>query len=272
MNKKQLNLSRTPLIVFLLVMLVGNFSCKNTKQTIASDTPVSLFNGKDLEGWYTFIKDRGRNEDPKNVFSVENGILRITGEEWGCITTKEEFENYRLTAEFKWGGNTHAPREQKARDCGILVHSVGEDGGYNGTWMHSIEVQIIEGGTGDFIVVGDKSDKFSISSTVAPKKQGSSFVYREGGRLETISSGRINWHGRDPEWTDTLDFRGEQDVENPVGEWNTLECIVEADTITVLLNGVVVNRAINVRPSKGKIQVQSEAAEILFRKIDLTPL
>lgn len=272
MNKKLLNFNRISLVGLFFAIMIGNLSCKNTQHTIASDTTVPLFNGKDLEGWYTFIKDRGRNEDPKNVFSIENGILRITGEEWGCITTNEAFENYRLTAEFKWGGKTYAPRINKTRDSGILVHSIEEDGAYSGTWMHSIEVQIIEGGTGDFIIVGDNSDTFSLSSTVAPEKQDRSYVYQDGGQLETINSGRINWYGRDPAWSDNLGFRGKQDVENPVGEWNTLECIVKADTITVLLNGVVVNRAINVRPAKGKIQVQSEAAEIFFRKIDLTPL
>jgi hypothetical protein len=57
-----------------------------------------------------------------------------------------------------------------------------------------------------------------------------------------------------------------------VGEWNRLECIVKDDEITVILNGVEVNHAQNVKPSRGKIQVQSEGAEIFFRKIELIPL
>jgi len=39
-------------------------------------------------------------------------------------------------------------REDKARDSGCLIHSNGKDGGYEGCWMPSIEVQIIEGGVG----------------------------------------------------------------------------------------------------------------------------
>ena len=31
---------------------------------------IELFNGKDLTNWYKFIKGRGRNCDPKGVFSV----------------------------------------------------------------------------------------------------------------------------------------------------------------------------------------------------------
>ena len=55
--------------------------------------------------------------------------------------------------EFKWGERTWHDRENAARDSGLLVHSNGSDGGYNGIWMPSIEVQIIEGGVGDFVPV-----------------------------------------------------------------------------------------------------------------------
>ncbi len=209
---------------------------------------------------------------PNKVFTVENGILRISGEEWGCITTEEEYHNYHLIAEFKWGAITHEPRKDRARDSGILVHSVGSDGDHSGTWMYSIECQIIEGGTGDFLVVGDKTEKYSITSPVAKDKQGSTYLYQPDGKLVTINSGRINWFGRDPEWKDTLGFRGFQDIEKPIGEWNTLEAMVSGDTIVQKLNGMVVNEAFNVRPFKGRIQIQSEGAEIFFRRFDLIPL
>ena len=110
-----------------------------------------IFNGKNLKGWYTFLKESGKNNDPKKVFTVEDGMIRISGEEWGCITTDKEYENYTLTVEFKWGEKTWAPRADRARDCGVLIHSRGVDGGYGGVWMHSIEVQLIEGGTGDLV-------------------------------------------------------------------------------------------------------------------------
>ena len=231
-----------------------------------------LFNGENLDGWYTFLKDRGKNVDPKQVFTVQDGMIRITGEEWGCITTNKNYKNYKLAVEFKWEGGTYEPRKDKTRDSGVLVHSRGKDGAYSGTWMNSLEVQIIEGGTGDFIVVGDGTDKFSITSPVAPEKQGSSHVFQPGGEHATINRGRINWWGRDPAWEDVLDFRGAQDVEHPVGEWNLLECIVVGDDITVFLNGVLVNHATNVKPKNGKIQIQSEGAVMLVRKVDMTSL
>jgi hypothetical protein len=233
---------------------------------------IKLFNGRNLDEWYTFIKDRGRDNDPEKVFTVKNGVIRISGEEWGCITTNQEFENYKLIVEFKWGNITYPPRENKARDSGILFHSQGKDGGYGGIWMNSIECQIIEGGTGDFIVVGNGTPHYYITSPVASEKHGNSPVFEPGGDPVTLLRGRINWWGRDPEWKDVLGFRGENDIETPVGEWNTIECLVQSQEILIYLNGTLVNRAIDVHPRKGRIQIQSEGAEIFFRRIDLVML
>lgn len=233
---------------------------------------IKLFNGQSLDGWYTFLQNRGRDNDPKNVFTVIDGMLRISGEEWGCITTNDEYENYRIMAEYKWGELTYEPRLDHARDCGLLLHSLGEDGGSQGIWMHSIECQIIEGGTGDFIVVGDGSEQFQITCNVSSKKQGGSFIFQPDGHPQSITTGRINWYGRDPEWKDIRGFRGKNNVEKPVGEWNTLECLVWEGQISIFLNGTLVNKANNVKPKKGRIQIQSESAEIFFRRVELTPL
>lgn len=233
---------------------------------------MELFNGKNLDGWYTFLRTTGKNSDPKGVFTVSKGLIVISGEEYGCITTNEEYENYRLIVDFKWGDRTFAPRVDRARDNGVLIHSQGKDGGYGGVWMHSIECQIIEGGTGDFLVVGDGSENFAITCPVAPEKQGASHIYQSGGELVTIHKGRINWLHRDPEWKDVLNFRGAKEVEKPVGKWNRMEVVAKGDNIDLYLNGVLVNQAVKVKPSKGRIQIQSEGAEMFVRKVELIPL
>jgi len=249
----------------LVITLTGIWSCSRQQS-------VKLFNGTDLEGWYTFIQDRGRNNDPQKVFTVQDGMIRISGEEWGCITTEQEYENYKLLIEFKWGELTYEPRIDRARDSGVLLHSRGEDGSSQGIWIHAIECQIIEGGTGDFIVVGDGSDQFQITCTVNPEKQDHSFVFDPDGHKETIKEGRVNWYRRDPGWEDTLGFRGRNDVENIPGKWNRLECIAERDSLTFYLNGHLVNSAENVQPRKGRIQIQSEGAEIFFRRVEIHPI
>jgi hypothetical protein len=270
----------TKAFIFFLMVSAGMMfiqGCHTAKTPQHSSTrshgkAIQLFNGKNLDGWYPFIQHRGKNNDVKKVFTVNDGVIHISGEEYGSIVTNDEYSNYKLVVEFKWGTRTYAPRLDNARDNGVLIHSAGEDGGYSGIWMHSIECQIIEGGTGDFLVVGDGSDKFSLSSNVASQKQKGSYLFQPGGEPVTIHGGRINWFGRDPEWKDVKGFRGRQDVEKPTGEWNTMECIAEGNKVTIILNGVTVNQAFDVVPSKGRIQIQSEGAEMFVRKAELQPL
>lgn len=245
--------------------------CKTAGEP-ANASGKKLFNGRDLDGWYTFLQHRGRNNDPKKVFTVQDGMIRVSGEEWGCITTNEEYTNYKLIVEFKWGTKTFAPRVNNAMDNGILLHSTGADGASDSTWMHSIECQIIEGGTGDLLVVGDESPQFALTSPVADEKQDGTYIFKPGGSLVTIHGGRINWYDRSADWQDVKGFRGKGDIEKPVGEWNRIECIAKGDKIDVFVNGVLVNQAQDVKPSKGKIQIQSEGAEIFFRKVELIQL
>lgn len=255
--------SRLFLIVSTLFLYIGSIQAQYYQK---------LFNGKDLSGWYTYLQKSGKNHDPLGVFTVDNGILRVSGEEWGGIITNEEFENYRLLLEYKWGDKTYPPRLNNARDGGVLVHSQGSDGGFEGIWMPSIECNIIEGGTGDIIVVGDGTAKFSVTCPVASKKHGMTPVFQLGGNSVMVNKGRINWYGRDADWQDRIGFRGVDDVEYPLGEWNTLEIVAYEASLFYYLNGVLVNRAIRVSPAKGRIQIQSESAEMFFRRIDLVHL
>lgn len=238
-------------------------------QTKSGD-PVLAFNGKDLTGFYVYLKEH-KYEDPKKVFTVHDGLLHVSGEEWGGVATKEEFSDYHLVVEWKWGEKTWASRKERSRDSGILLHCVGPDGAAGGQWMESIECQIIEGGCGDLLMVGGKG-KPRLSCEVVFNPKDKQPYYEKGGTLISRDGGRYNWWGRDPEWKDVLGFRGRRDVEKPVGEWNRMECYCDGDRITNIVNGYVVNVGTGSSHTKGKIQFQSEGAEILFRKIEIRPL
>ena len=62
----------------------------------------------------------------------------------------QEYENYHLRFEFKWGEKRWPPREQALRDSGCCYHAVGPHGASYGFWMRSFEFQIQEGDCGDF--------------------------------------------------------------------------------------------------------------------------
>ena len=258
-------------LFFLISIIALNTFHNATFAQKEQPNEISLFDGKSLNGWYSFAAERGKDNDVKNVFSVKDGLIHISGEEYGSIVTNEEYENYKLLLEFKWGEKTYAPRADRARDSGLLIHSAGPDGGYRGIWMRSIECQIIEGGTGDLLVVGDGSDSYALTATVA-KKTSTANVFMPGGEPLTIHSGRIDWFGRDPEWRDEKGFRGRNDLEKSLGAWNTIECIARGDSVTIFLNGTLVNQATAVKPSRGRIQIQSEGAEMFVRKVSLFPL
>jgi hypothetical protein len=236
---------------------------------VEAGAPVLEFNGTDLDGFYTYLKDNAY-EDPKGVFAVVDGEIRITGEEWGGITTRDEFEDYHLIVEWRWGDETFAPRADRSRDSGILLHCVGEDGAAGGQWMESVECQIIEGGCGDFILVGGAGRP---TLTCEVREQGGQLYFDPvDGTPETRDSVRFNWWGRDPEWKDVLGFRGGRDVEKPAGEWNRMEVICDGDTITNIVNGYVVNVGTDSSHTRGKILLQSEGAELFCRRFEVRPL
>ncbi len=236
---------------------------------VKSGEPILEFNGKDLTGFYTFTH-KNKYKDPQKVFTVQDGMIRVSGEDYGGFVTGGNFRDYHLIVEYKWGEKTLPPREHNTRDSGILVHCVGADDAYGGHWMESIECNVIEGGTGDFIIVGGRN-KPTMSCTVRTA-EGNQLLYDPAGETVTRDGGRFNWWGRDPNWKDVKGFRGARDIEKPVGEWNRLEMICDGDTITNILNGVVMNVGTKSSLTEGKITFQSEGAEVFFRRIEVRPL
>jgi len=272
-----------------LAVVVTLFVCAwpagaSAQTAIRPDKVIHLFDGKTLDNFYTWVVDSHR-EDPLRVFTVVDQVdgapaIRVSGEKWGGLTTRESYRDYHLIVEFRWGFLTWAQRKNAARDSGVLVHGQGVDGStgrdFNGPWMRSIEAQIIEGGVGDLILVaGFEADGTRLTPRItarAGKDRDGEPVFDPAGEARVFESGRINWYGRDPDWADKLGFRGKADVESPWGDWTRLEVIAEGDRLTYLVNGKVVNEGVQASLTEGKILFQCEGAEIFFRRIELQPV
>ena len=233
---------------------------------------IKLFNGKDLAGFYSWLKDT-RYEDPRKVFSVEDGLLRISGEVNGYLATAKEYRDYHLIAEYKWGTRTYG--SQTVRNSGILLHAVGPDG-YPSPWMSSIECQIAQGCVGDFIVIRGKGENGSaITVTLTSETMlgpDGRTRWKKGGAPTVYSGKQFWWSKHDPAFKEDIDTRGKDDVESPLGEWTRVECICAGERITIIVNGTTVNECYDAFPSAGKILLESEGFEILFRKFELHPL
>ena len=81
-----------------------------------------LFNGRDLTGFYTYLgkpsrkaRPLGKNHDPDKVFTVQGGMIHISGEHLGLLETEKSYSDYWLTVVYKWGEKTWPPEENEAR-------------------------------------------------------------------------------------------------------------------------------------------------------------
>lgn len=237
---------------------------------------IKLFNGKDLTGFYSWNKET-EYEDPLRVFRVTDGMLHVTGEgPFGGLMTDREYRDYHLKFEYKWGEKTWGKRADKTRDSGVLLHCQGPDGNW-GPWVTSLEYQVIEGGTGDIILLSngknyDGSDiVVSVEAQVVDGAKNQTIWSKEGER-RTITRGRINWFGRDPEWKDELGFRGRNDVESPHGQWTQCEAVVDGGHLRYFVNGVLVNEILSGTLDYGRLLIQTEGAEVFYRNLELHPL
>lgn len=198
---------------------------------------VRLFNGKNFDGWYTYINGDGKNNDPEGIFKIEDGgVIHVLGKKFGYLGTEKEYENYKLSLEFKWGEKKWPPRENELRDAGILYHCVGVDK----VWMKSLECQIEETDCGDMWLTSGEGGAPSL--TVKGKKY-------TGGRVVKFA-----------------------DYEKPHGEWNKVEVICQGDRIQHYINGKLNMEGSEASLTKGKINLQSEGAEIYYRNVTLEPL
>ena len=252
--------------------------------SIRPDAPIQLFDGKSLAQFETWLVD-DHLQDPLRVFTVVDQVdgapaIRISGERWGGLVTRQAYRDYHLIVEFRWGPVTWGQRRNAARDSGVLIHAQGAHGNTgrdgNGAWMRSVEAQVIEGGVGDFILVAgfdEKGQRLTPGMTVrAARDRDGEPVFAPDAEPQRFETGRINWFGRDPDWQDKLGFRGAQDVESPYGEWTRLEVIADGDRVRNIVNGKVVNEGSGSSLTEGKIIIQSEGAEIYYRRVELQPL
>ena len=243
----------------------------------------ALFNGKNLEGWNSYIgpplDDAGKklsnvpvglNNDPNHVFTIvqQDGekVIRISGENWGCIYTLKEYRDFHLQLQFKWGKLRWGQKKGKKMDSGVLYFSVGGNGADYGAWMRSQEFQVEQGNCGDYWGVAGGMEDIPVI-----KKSDSEYIYNPSGQMKTFSANSpVGRH-----------CIKNGDAENATGEWNTLDLYCHGDTSVQMINEKVMMVLYNSRQFenghaiplvKGKIQIQSEGAEIYYKDIMIEPL
>lgn len=232
----------------------------------------SLFDGKSLDGW-TFFQEGVGALDVRHAVSIENGVLHFLGPAYrhddappGHIATVGEWENYHLRADFRWGERRWPPRMLQRRNSGILYHMGSER---DRLFPDCIEFQVEEGDVGDAVMV----------NTLALHGP--------------LLGGTPLW----PNWIEALPAQYQEPVKagpyarqwhrhsgpyERLDEWNTLELIAFGDQAAHLVNGRIVTTLFRMLRrdasgqqmplTKGRIALELEWAEVMFRNVMIRPL
>ena len=235
-----------------------------------------LTDGNIAKHWYTWLKGEGRDSDTNKVFTAEGSTLKVSGKVMGCVTTRKAYRDYRLSLEYRFVDNDVQLNKKDARDGGILFHSTGEDGVFWEVWMNSFECNIIQGATGDLIVVGDENRKpgvYRCKGRVDPATKGKECQRwsPDGDVVEIVNLGRIRRPDVNPEWKNLMSEPLSPN-EKPIGEWNKVEVVCNGDKAEFFFNGMKTGEYWDLSPSYGRIQLQSEGFGIEYRNIVLSPL
>lgn len=247
-------------ISILILLCISSFSVRAQK---------SLFNGKNLKNWDIFLgtpvggfEDLAKKATPESTYRIVEidgqKMIHVSGDINASLATRAEFGNYHLHLEFKWGEKVYG-----TRNSGLLYHSFGQFGAAFGTWMATIEHQLMHGNLGDTYLM---ANTFCETRTIK-SEDGKSFRYSP--------EGQVNLFG---EKDNGRSIKKTKDAENPLGEWNTVDLYCFGQTSVHMVNGKVVMVNTNcskiengkkIPLTKGKIQIQSEGGEFYIRKVEI---
>ncbi len=274
-----------PLLRFVSYLAVG-FNFGSSLLVAATPLPtgshagpeaewISLFNGKNLDGWIARRGSRGNDTSQtiEEMFQVHDGVIHVypgaagdSAQFNGNLRTTEQFSNFHLQLEYRWMQNRFRPRHRAVRDAGILFHIHTNP---DEVWPPSIEMQLGGGKPGAPYVTGD---------------------------LWVIGNTRAFAPSIDNQWlpdAPLVEFGVGDDLSpvnltsvaatKPHGEWNFAELIVHgSDRAEYYLNGQLVGSVKNLRYqdpegnwrplSAGAISIQAEWAELQYRNIRIKKL
>ncbi|MFA5328981.1 MAG: DUF1080 domain-containing protein [Prolixibacteraceae bacterium] len=237
--------------------------------SFSASTQEALFNGKNLTNWDIHLgapiagfEDLAKKATPSSTYSVVDldgqKVIRISGDIFAALATKTEYRNYHLHLEYKWGKNVYGKQ-----NSGLLYHSFGPFGAAFGTWMATIEHQLMHGSLGDTYLMANTC----CESKVIKGDDGKTFTFSPEGKNTAFSETE---NGRS--------VKKAVDAEKPLGEWNSVDLYCFGQTSVHVDNGRVVMINTNcskmengekIPLTKGKIQIQSEGGEFYIRKIEI---
>jgi hypothetical protein len=214
----------------------------------------------------------GHNKDPLKVFSIykdkKKEYLRVSGQVFGTVSLDRTFQNYHLILHYRWGEKKWAPRTTWRRDSGLIYHGFGLAGEHKFAWFHGHELQIQEHDTGDYWPTGE----VTLDIPAAKTDTAAWYAYNPNESLKTVSFHKLMENRR---------VIKKQEADFVGNKWNKVELYCFGDSIIHVVNNKVVLRAYNSKKAttleqealkSGKIGIQSEGAEVYYKKIKIKTL
>ncbi|MCY4357542.1 MAG: DUF1080 domain-containing protein [Gammaproteobacteria bacterium] len=253
----------------LLVCCLYLFSGFLQAQTLQQEQWIPLFNGMDLDDWTPKFTGHTAGVNYLNTFRVENGILRVSYENWndfngefGHLFYREPYSHYRLRVEYRFvGKQVNNGPDWAFRNNGVMLHSQSpESMTVEQEFPVSIEAQLL-GGNG--------RDTRQTGNVCSP---GTHYVMNS--QLITVhctSSSSRTYHG--DEWVSMeIEVLGSTSIRHIVNgesvfEYGQIQLDPDdPDAQRLLSNGAPLS------VQKGYISLQAESHPTEFRKVELLPL
>jgi len=251
----------------LIIIVAGILlltACGKTKPAVEKEKWVSLFNGKDLDGWTVKIKGYPPGENFGNTFYAEDGQLKCNftayeqfNERYGHIYTDRTFSHYKIRLEYRFFGQhaTGAPGWSYLNN-GIMLHCQSpETLLLDQDFPVSIEAQLL----------GSDS---TITNTTGNVCTPGTDIYLHGQLYTTHCASSSSKNYPSDQWV-----KAEVVV---LGD-SIVHHIIEGDTVITYTNltvnaGYMTDRVPDGPLREGRIALQAEGHPTAFRNIEILDL
>lgn len=252
----------------LLVILCLPLSA-SAEETRQQEKWISLFNGKNLDGWKVKIRGYEPGDNFGNTFRVEDGVLKVDydqyeafDEKFGHLFYKDSFSHYLIRVEYRFTGDQAKGGPGWAfRNSGIMIHGQSpESMSLDQRFPVSIEVQLLG---------GRKTGKRATANLCTP----GTHVVMDGKLFKPHCTDSRSKTYRGDQWvTVEVEVRGNKIIKHIIDGETVLSYTKpqldpeDADAQKLISQGAP------VMLDKGTISLQSESHPVEFRKVELLPL
>jgi hypothetical protein len=186
-----------------------------------------------LDRWQAFHEPAV--EEISEVWQLADGVLHCKGQPLGYLYTKKSYQDFELKLDWRW-----PPGVEPGRG-GVLFRMSGE----HQIWPTSLEAQLNAGDEGDLIgLVG--------YSLTGPAERLQTMDHPQFGRLTFV--------------------RKSEAATKPAGQWNRMEVTARGGTVTVRMNGRLINQGTDSDVLASPILLTAEGNPIQFRNITIKSL